>query len=322
MSEPRVISFPAAQSVSDQAISREAEGDGAAVTLGSSRVGEQLRLAREARNLSLGEAAQSLKLAPRQVEALESENWGALPGNTMIRGFVRNYARLLNLDADVLMRALDAAQLQQAPQLEASAGTSASLPQASSRRVERRDWLAVLAGLLLLGLAGLAYFFVPADLWRAQLTALIESKPAVPSQEIAAPAPVPPPAETTAAKGGNGESVTVIAAPHATVLSDTSGGDVPAVGSAFAASRQRSETLLCSARLDRGARRSRSTRVVRIERRRQSAGNRGRTAVVAGHRQLDAGDPAVPRQGDRSGAAHQERRRAPDGRMSEWVNRQ
>jgi len=222
MSEPRVISFPAAQSVSDQAISREAEGDGAAVTLGSSRVGEQLRLAREARNLSLGEAAQSLKLAPRQVEALESENWGALPGNTMIRGFVRNYARLLNLDADVLMRALDAAQLQQAPQLEASAGTSASLPPASSRRVERRDWLAVLAGLLLLGLAGLAYFFIPADLWRAQLTALIESQPAAPSQEIAAPVPVPPPAETAAAKGGAGESVTVIAAPHATVLSDAS----------------------------------------------------------------------------------------------------
>lgn len=222
MSEQRVFSFPAGQSRSEQAISHEPELDDAAPTAASGSAGEQLRLAREARNLSIAEAAQALKLAPRQVEALESENWAALPGNTMIRGFVRNYARLLNLDADLLMRALDAAQLQQAPHLEASAGTSASLPQASSRRVERRDWLAVLAGLLLLAVAGLAYFFIPADLWRAQLTALIESKPPAGSApEIAVPAAQPPPAETAAVKGVAGESVTVVAAPHATVLSHT-----------------------------------------------------------------------------------------------------
>jgi cytoskeleton protein RodZ len=82
--------------------------------------------------MSLADAAQSLKLGPRQVEALEAEDWKSLPGNTMIRGFVRNYARLLNLDADALMRALDAAQLQQKAQLEASAGTTASLPHSAA----------------------------------------------------------------------------------------------------------------------------------------------------------------------------------------------
>jgi cytoskeleton protein RodZ len=44
--------------------------------------------------------AQSLKLGPRQVAALENEDWQSLPGNTMIRGFVRNYARLLNIDVE------------------------------------------------------------------------------------------------------------------------------------------------------------------------------------------------------------------------------
>jgi cytoskeleton protein RodZ len=73
------------------------------------------------------EVAQSLKLAPRQVAAIESEDWGALPGNTMIRGFVRNYARVLNLDADALMRGLDATRMQRTLQLEASAGTSSHL---------------------------------------------------------------------------------------------------------------------------------------------------------------------------------------------------
>jgi cytoskeleton protein RodZ len=80
------------------------------------------------------------------VAAIEAEDWASLPGNTMIRGFVRNYARLLNVDADTLMHGLDAAQLQQTAQLEVSAGTTASLPNTSSRRVQRRDYLAVLAG--------------------------------------------------------------------------------------------------------------------------------------------------------------------------------
>jgi transcriptional regulator with XRE-family HTH domain len=283
MSEPRVISFPAAQSVSDQTISREAEGDGAAVTLGSSRVGEQLRLAREARNLSLGEAAQSLKLAPRQVEALESENWGALPGNTMIRGFVRNYARLLNLDADVLMRALDAAQLQQAPQLEASAGTSASLPQASSRRVERRDWLAVLAGLLLLGLAGLAYFFVPADLWRAQLTSLVEDGKSASMTGAGTPSSAGEPAP---AAGGS------VTRPHAAgEPSRRPVGD-------RAAAWQRAQAFLCRACLGRDPRRSRPDTPLRVEPGRQCARDRRAAAVCAGGRQLDACDRAVPGQGD------------------------
>ena len=59
-----------------------------------------LRAAREAAGLSLDEVAQQLKLAPRQVRALEEDDFGVLPGRTFVRGFVRNYARLLNLDAD------------------------------------------------------------------------------------------------------------------------------------------------------------------------------------------------------------------------------
>ncbi|MEF8721150.1 MAG: helix-turn-helix transcriptional regulator [Candidatus Accumulibacter delftensis] len=127
-------------------------------------VGQQLRSAREARKLSVPEVAQSLKLAPRQVAAIESEDWGALPGNTMIRGFVRNYARVLNLDADALMRGLDATRMQRTLQLEASAGTSSHLPQAGDQ-AERRDYLAVVGGLVLLVLALLAYFYVPQDFW-------------------------------------------------------------------------------------------------------------------------------------------------------------
>lgn len=73
--------------------------------------GAALKSARERAGLSLDAAAQQLKLAPRQVRALEDEDFERLPGRTFVRGFVRNYARLLHLDGDALVATLpDAAQ--------------------------------------------------------------------------------------------------------------------------------------------------------------------------------------------------------------------
>ena len=60
-------------------------------------VGEKLRLAREALGMSATDMAHALKLGQRQLEALEAGNWLGLPGNTFVRGFVRNYARLVNI---------------------------------------------------------------------------------------------------------------------------------------------------------------------------------------------------------------------------------
>ena len=82
-------------------------------------IGAQLRLARESQGLSLADAAQQLKFAPRQIESLENERFERLPGPTIARGMLRNYARLLNLDPEPLVERLsheaqappDAAQL-------------------------------------------------------------------------------------------------------------------------------------------------------------------------------------------------------------------
>lgn len=67
-------------------------------------VGRELAAAREARGLALADVAQQLKFSPRQLEALEQENIEALPGHTITRGMVRNYARLLKLDAEPLVQ--------------------------------------------------------------------------------------------------------------------------------------------------------------------------------------------------------------------------
>ena len=66
-------------------------------------VGADLRRAREAAGLAVGDVAQRLKLLPRQIESLEHERFDRLPGPSIARGLVRNYARLLNLDPEPLV---------------------------------------------------------------------------------------------------------------------------------------------------------------------------------------------------------------------------
>jgi cytoskeleton protein RodZ len=69
-------------------------------------VGAELQRARESRGLALSEVAQQLKFAPRQLEALEQDRFDLLPGATFARGMVRNYARLLKLDPEPLLKSV------------------------------------------------------------------------------------------------------------------------------------------------------------------------------------------------------------------------
>ena len=73
---------------------------------GAVAAGTLLRAGREAAGLTVSAVAQQLKLAPRQIAALEEGDFAKLPGRTFVRGFVRNYARLLRLDSDAVMAAL------------------------------------------------------------------------------------------------------------------------------------------------------------------------------------------------------------------------
>lgn len=71
-------------------------------------VGMALREAREAMDLSVHDIANRIKFAPRQVEALEANDYANLPQATFLRGFVRSYARVLQLDEAALIAALPA----------------------------------------------------------------------------------------------------------------------------------------------------------------------------------------------------------------------
>ena len=104
-------------------------------------VGAALHEARTRLGLSVADVANRLKFAPRQIEALEADDFAHLPEITFVRGFVRSYARLLQIDPAPLLAALPGAQAQPAP-LPAKVLAEVPFPSASSARRVNIIWLA------------------------------------------------------------------------------------------------------------------------------------------------------------------------------------
>ena len=67
-----------------------------------SKVGQELAFAREAKGMSQEQIADILNLTLASVIALENDDYESLPGWTYVSGYLRAYARLLDLDSDSL----------------------------------------------------------------------------------------------------------------------------------------------------------------------------------------------------------------------------
>jgi len=70
-------------------------------------VAEQLRAAREAKNLSVIEVAEVTKIRGDHIRALEEGNFDIFVAPVYIRGFARTYATLLKLDVPQLIKSLE-----------------------------------------------------------------------------------------------------------------------------------------------------------------------------------------------------------------------
>ncbi|MGA7951163.1 MAG: RodZ domain-containing protein [Thiobacillaceae bacterium] len=81
-------------------------------------VGASLKVAREAQGLSLDQAAGRLRLMVRQLSAMEADDFAALGQPVFARGFVRNYARMLGLDAEALVSRLANTDQEELPAIE------------------------------------------------------------------------------------------------------------------------------------------------------------------------------------------------------------
>ncbi|ASC62829.1 helix-turn-helix domain-containing protein [Achromobacter denitrificans] len=125
-------------------------------------VGSALRALRESKGWSLDEVSSRIKFSTKQIEALENEEWAALPTGVSLRGLVRNYARLLGADSQAIVDSLDPKARVTGPvKLSPGALHSAhSIPQSSADddRSSSTSWGWLIAIVLVLA-AGVAYAF-------------------------------------------------------------------------------------------------------------------------------------------------------------------
>lgn len=81
--------------------------------------GARLKRERESQGLSLFDAARALRLSEKQISALEADDYSKLPGRTFVRGFIRNYARLVQLDPEALMAHVSFGNEEESHQIQA-----------------------------------------------------------------------------------------------------------------------------------------------------------------------------------------------------------
>ena len=168
--------------------------------------GAQLAAQREAMGWTVEQIAEQLKLAPRQVKALEAGDYQALPNMAVVRGFVRAYAKVVKIDATPLVAMIEVisptSHEAAPPRKDIAASFSESrFPLMSERSSAPAGWLVGLAVVVVVGAAG-------AYAWQTGLIspALFQRSDAAASASAVAELPKPAetltPIETTLVKPG------------------------------------------------------------------------------------------------------------------------
>lgn len=123
-------------------------------------LGTVLRTAREQMGLSIADTAVKLHLRPGIVENLEADDFSNISSSTYVRGYVKNYARMLGVDNALI----EACLARQVPLVTQPAMQSFSRKTTYQARDTKLKWLSFFIVIVLLGL------FV---LWWMQRTTLV-----------------------------------------------------------------------------------------------------------------------------------------------------
>jgi cytoskeleton protein RodZ len=203
--------------------------------------GVRLSEARQAQGLATADVARRLKLSVSQVEALEAGRYHDLPGPIFVRGFIRNYARLVKLDPEELLQAAADSLPQTATRPEMPPSPNIPFPSATARR-----WPQFAAGtaVVIVGLLAV-YEFALNDASRTVATgpAVDTPSPKAPPAKEATPAQsTPSAAPARSGAPGSPPEVTAPIARHAlpAALTDPA---APAQVQAQASAQQPQERL-------------------------------------------------------------------------------
>ncbi|MDO9050617.1 MAG: DUF4115 domain-containing protein [Methylotenera sp.] len=147
---------------------------------GPATLGEVLLAARIAKQLTQQDVSNSLRFSLKQIDALETNTFSALPDAMITRGFIRNYARLLGLDAEPLLAVYRA----HVPAEQLNSLIVQSSMQQVKLTKDSKPWLSYILGSILVLLFLLAWFFYM-DYMPKLTNAPIEKE--VPASEVTTP---------------------------------------------------------------------------------------------------------------------------------------
>lgn len=120
--------------------------------------GRMLQEARTRLGLSVAEVSERLKLAPRQVVAIENGDFESLPEATYVRGYLRNYAQLTGLPADAVLMAYSR-RLRQIPEPPPAAVSVEPPPGYSDREQDTGPYALWVAALFIIALIGGGWYW-------------------------------------------------------------------------------------------------------------------------------------------------------------------
>ncbi len=153
-------------------------------------LGDDFQRAREAKGLTLEEAAARTRILPQYLKAVEENNYTRLPDEVFVKGFVRSYARILGLDEAAVIRKFDESGGQFYAKRTERETIRQQIEEEERRKKANRNIVVGVVGVALL----LLFVVVGRD--RDRTARLPDSEP-IPAVSEQVPAPTPPLAEPT-----------------------------------------------------------------------------------------------------------------------------
>jgi transcriptional regulator with XRE-family HTH domain len=186
-----------------------------------SELGARLRQAREGQGLSLAQAAVDTRIQQQSLIALEEGAYQRLPGDVVIRGFIRNYAQYLGMPADELIELY---------RRERGATDKIRIVPATNPPRSRSYVLPSFFGVFFVtvALVGLAYVALNA-IGRIGSGSVAEVAAPAPSATVPPPSPLPSPTPGVTLQIGSAPTSRPLVAPTAAAGSQAAGGAALAV---------------------------------------------------------------------------------------------
>lgn len=166
-----------------------------------------LAAAREAKRLSVGDAAYALKIGSKVIQSIEASDWQALPGRTFTVGILRAYGRLLNVSVDALIDEVPGSTPAVKKNHIQPSSSSLKAPPATRRDGEnkRQEKRMLKLGAIMVVLAIVLAYAMPAAFWDESIQSAQGLINRWVRQDIVQPPAVEPAASPAGAEAPKGE---------------------------------------------------------------------------------------------------------------------